>query len=93
MSTGIGSESSDSARQDCAHLDEDAECLEDPVHCGDARHQHDAHAAGAMTPSADVAGAAAGEPGPAIVAPGGPAPLELRSVATADGDVYLRYRV
>ena len=35
----------------------------------------------------------AGEPGPAIVAPGGPAPLELRSVATADGDVYLRYSV
>jgi len=28
---------------DCGHLDEDAECLEDPVHCGDARHQHDAH--------------------------------------------------
>jgi hypothetical protein len=31
------------APHDAAHLDEDAECLEDPVHCGDARHQHDAH--------------------------------------------------
>jgi hypothetical protein len=28
---------------DAAHLDEDAECLEDPVHCGDAQHQHAAH--------------------------------------------------
>lgn len=28
---------------DAAHLDEDAECLEDPVHCGDARHQQEAH--------------------------------------------------
>jgi hypothetical protein len=30
-------------RPDAAHLDQDAECLEDPVHCGDARHQHEAH--------------------------------------------------
>jgi hypothetical protein len=28
---------------DAAHLDEDAEALEDPVHCGDAKHQHDLH--------------------------------------------------
>jgi hypothetical protein len=28
---------------DAAHLDEDAEALEDPVHCGDAKHQHDVH--------------------------------------------------
>ena len=34
-----------------------------------------------------------GEDGPAIVAPGAGAALELRSVATADGDVYLRYSV
>ena len=53
MSTGTASESAGSARPDradlsassCAHLDEDAECLEDPVHCGDARHQHDVHKA------------------------------------------------
>jgi hypothetical protein len=37
--------SSGPARRAAAHLDEDAECLEDPVHCGDARHQHDVHAA------------------------------------------------
>jgi hypothetical protein len=51
MSTGTTSEPAGSARPDraklpadsCAHLDEDAECLEDPVHCGDARHQHDVH--------------------------------------------------
>ena len=29
---------------DAAHLDEDAEALEDPVHAGDARHQHERHA-------------------------------------------------
>ena len=28
---------------DCAHLDEDAEALEDPVHSGDAIHQHEQH--------------------------------------------------
>jgi hypothetical protein len=28
---------------DASHLDEDAEALEDPVHCGDAKHQHDLH--------------------------------------------------
>ncbi|MGZ4591871.1 MAG: hypothetical protein ACXV4A_09665 [Actinomycetes bacterium] len=32
------------APHDAAHLDEDAECLEDPVHCGDAQHQHAARA-------------------------------------------------
>jgi hypothetical protein len=37
--------------RDAAHLDEDAECLEDPVHCGDARHQHDVHS----SPAAAVA--------------------------------------
>ena len=26
-----------------AHLDDDAEALEDPVHCGDALHQHELH--------------------------------------------------
>jgi hypothetical protein len=63
MSTGTASESADNARSDradlCAHLDEDAECLEDPVHCGDARHQHDAHKAVAATGDST---AAAGEP-------------------------------
>jgi riboflavin biosynthesis pyrimidine reductase len=34
-----------------------------------------------------------GELGPAIVAPGEPAEMELRTVATADGDLYLRYSV
>jgi len=29
---------------DAAHLDEDPEALEDPVHSGDAQHQHDLHA-------------------------------------------------
>jgi hypothetical protein len=28
---------------DAAHLDEAPEALEDPVHCGDAKHQHDMH--------------------------------------------------
>jgi hypothetical protein len=27
----------------CDHLDDDAEALEDPVHEGDARHQHERH--------------------------------------------------
>jgi hypothetical protein len=40
-----GVEAAPHARSDAGHLDLDAECLEDPVHCGDARHQHDAHAA------------------------------------------------
>jgi hypothetical protein len=46
MTTERGDErrSADSARAtDAAHLDEDAEALEDPVHCGDAKHQHDLH--------------------------------------------------
>jgi riboflavin biosynthesis pyrimidine reductase len=34
-----------------------------------------------------------GDDGPPIVAAGGPAELSLRSVATADGDLYLRYGV
>jgi riboflavin biosynthesis pyrimidine reductase len=34
-----------------------------------------------------------GDDGPPIVAAGASAPLELRSVATADGDLYLRYSV
>ncbi len=48
MSTS-GASPSTSGREprasDAGHLDLDAECLEDPVHCGDARHQHDVHAA------------------------------------------------
>jgi hypothetical protein len=28
---------------DAGHLDEDAEALEDPVHSGEARHQHELH--------------------------------------------------
>jgi hypothetical protein len=28
---------------DAAHLDEDPEALEDPVHSGDAQHQHELH--------------------------------------------------
>ncbi len=35
----------------------------------------------------------AGEDAPAIIAPGASARLSLRSVATADGDLYLRYSV
>ena len=31
------------AEDAAAHLDEDAEALEDPVHSGDARHQHELH--------------------------------------------------
>jgi hypothetical protein len=31
------------APSDAAHLDEDPEALEDPVHSGDARHQHELH--------------------------------------------------
>ena len=42
------------ARPDAGHLDLDAECLEDPVHCGDARHQHEAHAAHPAAPAPDV---------------------------------------
>lgn len=33
----------DGAAPECDHLDEDAEALEDPVHAGDARHQHERH--------------------------------------------------
>ena len=56
MSIGTASESSGVSKQDCAHLDEDAECLEDPVHCGDARHQHDAHKPTAATGDAATTG-------------------------------------
>ena len=59
MSTGIGSEPSHGPRPDVAHLDEDAECLEDPVHCGDARHQHDVHEA--TSTAVDVAKATTGQ--------------------------------
>ena len=61
MSTGTGSESSDGLRPDAAHLDEDAECLEDPVHCGDARHQHDWHASSTGKSGATSAATAATE--------------------------------
>ena len=30
-------------QSDAGHLDEDPEALEDPVHAGDARHQHELH--------------------------------------------------
>jgi hypothetical protein len=57
MSSGTTPETAGGPRSDAAHLDEDAECLEDPVHCGDARHQHDVHATHPETPatSADPA--------------------------------------
>jgi hypothetical protein len=53
MSSERGGEgrSADPARPaaaDGAHLDEDPEALEDPVHCGDAKHQHDLHERGAQ---------------------------------------------
>ena len=35
--------SPDPAGADGSHLDEDPEALEDPVHSGDAKHQHDLH--------------------------------------------------
>lgn len=38
---------------DAAHLDEDPEALEDPVHCGDAKHQHDLHEQGHSASAAD----------------------------------------
>ncbi len=34
---------SDAPRPDSGHLDEDPEALEDPVHRGDAQHQHEMH--------------------------------------------------
>ena len=37
--------------------------------------------------------AVSGEDGPSVIAPGGSARLALRSVATADGELYLRYSV
>jgi hypothetical protein len=39
------------AMPDCQHLDEDPEALEDPVHSGDARHQHDLHTHAPEQPS------------------------------------------
>ena len=53
-----------------AHLDDDAECLEDPVHCGDARHQHEAHRRGTPTASTPTAGTATA--GTDAAAPGEP---------------------
>jgi hypothetical protein len=38
IAEGLGAQ-----QPDAAHLDEDAEALEDPVHCGDAIHQHELH--------------------------------------------------
>ncbi|MGZ4633303.1 MAG: hypothetical protein ACXV2G_11635 [Actinomycetes bacterium] len=38
------------APADAAHLDEDPEALEDPVHEGDARHQHERHEPGSGHP-------------------------------------------
>jgi hypothetical protein len=37
---------------DAAHLDEDAEALEDPVHSGDAIHQHEQHELHEQRPTA-----------------------------------------
>jgi hypothetical protein len=31
------------APEGCDRLDDDAEAIEDPVHAGDARHQHERH--------------------------------------------------
>ena len=42
MSTDPG-EHRETVTPDSAHLDEDAEALEDPVHSGDALHQREAH--------------------------------------------------
>ena len=47
------------AAPDAGHLDEDPEACEDPVHTGDARHQHDLH----HPPAGDDAEAEAGSPG------------------------------
>ena len=35
--------SAEEVEQAAAHLDEDAEAWEDPVHSGEARHQHEVH--------------------------------------------------
>lgn len=40
---GAGTERPNPSPSDAGHLDEDAEALEDPVHAGDAIHQHDLH--------------------------------------------------
>ncbi len=40
---------------DSDHLDEDPEALEDPVHSGDARHQHDLHHPTAKAAEPDAA--------------------------------------
>jgi hypothetical protein len=42
-----------SVRPDAAHLDEDPEALEDPVHSGDAAHQHERHTHPRPQPEAD----------------------------------------
>jgi|tagenome__1003787_1003787.scaffolds.fasta_scaffold16519636_2 hypothetical protein len=41
--TSLGAPEPTPPGEAAAHLDDDAECLEDPVHCGDARHQHEVH--------------------------------------------------
>jgi hypothetical protein len=53
-----GPQSHEPMPHDAAHLDEDAECLEDPVHCGDAQHQHDVRAVEPLTPPAGETGQA-----------------------------------
>jgi hypothetical protein len=73
MSTRTRSESSDGPRPDGAHLDEDAECLEDPVHCGDARHQHDWHASSTGQSGAASAADSSVEPTGTRTSTGGPA--------------------
>jgi hypothetical protein len=41
--TTQGEQQQPQPQPDAGHLDEDVEALEDPVHCGDAKHQHDLH--------------------------------------------------
>jgi hypothetical protein len=41
---------------DCGHLDDDPEALEDPVHRGDAQHQHELHEHDSREDPADPAG-------------------------------------
>lgn len=41
---------------DCGHLDQDPEALEDPVHRGDAQHQHELHEHDSHEDPADRAG-------------------------------------
>ena len=59
----LDSDHSDSDHSDSDHLDEDPEALEDPVHSGDARHQHDLHhrSAGTTRPGAAPVPVATGD--------------------------------